>query len=122
MTPIFNRLNVQLAARIYTLSEQAMAPCSLSQVYSAAWNASSRVARERCTRPDLLLGVWNTSSPGSTPFGVLTLPGMVGADEALVGALGPNASALLATKKAHWAYELGVSRVLLMAITVRILI
>lgn len=117
MAPLFNRLALQLAARTYTLSNESTAACNLLEVYSAAFNASSRVARERCTRPDLLRGAWNVSFGGAP--GVLTLPGMVGADAALVGALGPNVSALLAVPRNHWAYDLGVSRVLLMAITVR---
>lgn len=67
--------------RALELTNDTLAPCNLSDIHSAAWNASSRVARERCVGPDLLRGTWNATYVQVAKT-IIALPGMLVAQTA----------------------------------------
>ncbi len=55
-------LSSNMQTRVMHMSDDSLVACNVSDIHSAGWNASSRVARERCVGPDMLRGTWNSTS------------------------------------------------------------
>lgn len=67
-------LRYNMNTRVLELTDDSLAACNVSEIHSAAFNASSRVARERCVGPDMLRGTWNATSTQVAKT-IIALPG-----------------------------------------------